>query len=107
MTSEADLIPRSLREAFQQAVDSFPEWWEYGGPEPAVQCGRGMSPIGAVFGLVAQFKDQLPGELLDFILQTIGQGEEVLEMTRYGTYGAAGRCLGRLTERNKAERSKK
>src|SRR5215470_562962 len=88
MTSEADPIPQYLRDAFREAVESFPEWWEYGGPEPAVRCGRGMSPISAVFRLVDQFKDQLPSELLDFILQIIGHGEEAFEMKRRGTYGA-------------------
>ena len=85
MTSEVDPIPQYLHEAFHQAVESVPEWWEHGGAEPAVRCGRGMSPISGVFGLVAQFKDQLPSELLDFILRTIGQGEEALEMTKLGT----------------------
>ena len=46
--------------------------------------------VSAVFGLVAQFKDQLPNNLRDFILRTIqGEADESLEIGRYGTSRAS------------------
>jgi hypothetical protein len=97
------LLPPYLREAFGQAIDSLPEWWEYGGPEPAVPCGKSLTPISGVFEHVTAFKDDLPVELLDRILQTIGPGKEAEEMGRYRTYGVAGQCLRRLIDEKKAK----
>jgi hypothetical protein len=58
--------PGDLRDAFCEAVDAFDQW-KAGAPEPTVELREQQLPISAVFGLLWNCSDIMPGDLFDQI----------------------------------------
>src|SRR6202040_2902773 len=77
--------PGDVRDAFVAAVEAF-EQWEDGEPEPAGELREPRIAISAVFGLLWNCSDILPGDLFDQIDDHSG-------VLKSRTYASAARYL--------------
>jgi hypothetical protein len=79
--------PGDVREAFCEAVDAFEER-QNGAPEPTVELREQQLPISAIFGLLWNCSDILPGTLWSQLEDVAGHDD----LPKRRTYGA-GRTL--------------
>ena len=103
MTEQEEPIPRSLADAFRDAIARYADW-SPPNPEIELRIGNVSHSMSAVCGFVDKFDDDLPADVFSqlrsyMLIQYRALGERLGEKR---TYSVGSYCLLRLIEGRKA-----
>jgi len=112
-TPDDSHVTAELRDAFEQAVAAYANWY-LGGPEPPVALERRVTSIDAVCGLLMSFGDRtpMPDQIYDVLCTLAEQSNGAQAAPAYigktinrpqdRSYASGARCLAALFDARKA-----